>query len=78
MRTNTLTIGRPLAIETQKVVPTKWNRFFEWFTHLLQDHFETEWERRTGLPWKEWSTWGEGRQSDETAQKAEHPLRYSH
>ncbi len=78
MRADTLTIDRPLAIETEKAVPTKWNRFLERLTHLLQNHFESEWERKTGLPWKEWSTWGEGRQSDEKAQKAEHPLMYSH
>ncbi len=78
MRAHTLTIGRPSAIETEKAVLTKWNRFLERVTHFLQDHFESEWERKTGMPWKEWTTWGEGRQSDEKAPKTEHPFRYSH
>ncbi len=78
MRADTLTIDTPLAIDTQKTVPTTWSRFLKKLDHLLQNHFETEWERKTGMPWKEWTTWGEGRQSDEKAPKVEHPLRYSH
>ncbi len=78
MRADTLTIDRPLAIDTQKTVPTKWNRFLEKLNHFFQDHFESEWERKTGLPWKEWQTWGEGRELDERSPKAVHPFRYFH
>ncbi len=78
MRVDTLTMGRPLAIETEKVVPTKWNRFLDRLTHVLQDHFESEWERKTGIPWKEWTTWGEGKQLDEKPPEAVRPLKYFH
>ncbi len=70
MGTSALAIDRSLAVDTEKTVPTKWTRFLERLNLLLQNHFESEWERRTGTPWKEWHTWGEWRQLDERTPKA--------
>lgn len=33
---------------------TGWNRLFEKLRNFFNARFESDWERRTGLPWREW------------------------
>ncbi len=60
MRAETLGKGRLLE-NTVPDVLVGWRQLSERLKAAFNADFKSDWEKKTGLPWKEWRTWGEWR-----------------
>jgi len=36
----------------------RWEHFLENLKGFFESEFESDWEEKTGLPWREWHKWG--------------------
>ncbi len=54
MKASVLTSDRNVVAYIELRVLTVWGHFFEKVREFFEERFESDWERKTGLPWREW------------------------
>jgi len=59
MKASVLTSERNVAANSELGVLTVWEHLFEKFKEFFEEPFWSDWEKKTGLDWREW-----GRRSD--------------
>lgn len=59
MRASILTSERNVVANNELGVLRVWGHLFERLREFFEEPFESDWEKKTGLAWREW-----GRRSD--------------
>ena len=54
MKASVLTCERHVVANNEMAVLTVWDHLFEKFKQFFEEPFESDWEKRTGLDWREW------------------------
>ncbi len=54
MKTSVLTSERLVVADNEMAVLTVLEYLFEKFKQFFEEPFESDWEKKTGLDWREW------------------------
>ena len=54
MKTSILTGEVNLVVKEKLALRSQWKKLFQKLEEFFNGSFESDWEKRTGLDWKEW------------------------
>jgi len=54
MKTSILTGEVNLVVKEKLALRSQWKKLFQKLEEFFNGPFESDWEKRTGLDWKEW------------------------